>query len=109
MLLYSFDSYDSYNDCYEQIEMCIRGHFKKSEHITIIAKNSDWRGRTGYKYVDIKRKGFAGQIVPEYDCRFELHKEGNSLYAMVYHHDVPMGSRWVFRSGRISEKKVFSI
>lgn len=68
---------------------------KSKDHIFIVAHNSNWRGSTGYKKLELNDAYQVGSdIFPEYDCTFKLYQDGDSMYAVVYSHDVPTGSVW---------------
>ena len=95
MILFSYEDEDDYeeNDSYAWDD------FKENtkhelDHLsyplTLEARNSNWRGQTGYAEVD----NFDDLIrkVASFDSSFvELHKEDDEYYFKVATHDVPTG------------------
>ena len=95
MILFSYEDEDDYeeNDSYAWDD------FKENtkhelDHlsypITLEARNSNWRGQTGYAEVD----NFDDLIrkVASFDSSFvELHKENDEYYFRLANHDVPTG------------------
>ena len=95
MILFSYE--DQYDD--EENDSYAWDDFKEStkhelDHlsyqITLEARNSNWRGQTGYAEVD----NFNDLIrkVASFDSSFvELHKEDDEYYFKLATHDVPTG------------------
>lgn len=68
----------------------ISGLIKPNNHYLVCAYGSDWRGRTGYKFVDELTDAF----YREYDCHQYYSggsSGGKSIEIIEYSHDVPMG------------------
>ena len=68
----------------------ISGLIKPNNHYLVCAYGCDWRGRTGYKFVDELIDAF----YREYDC-YQYYSGGSSggksIRITEYSHDVPMG------------------
>ena len=65
---------------------------KDANHYLVCAYGCDWRGRTGYKFVDKLKDAF----YREYDCHQYYSggsQGGKSIEIIEYSHDVPMGHR----------------
>ena len=63
---------------------------KKTEHYLIVAYNSNWRGQTGYKFVNSIRDIF----IRDYECSQYVmggNKDNSILSLKEFHHDCPMG------------------
>ena len=63
---------------------------KTTNHYLVCAYKCDWRGRTGYKFVDTLEDAFAR----DYDCHQYYSggsQGGKSIRITEYSHDVPMG------------------
>ena len=94
MILYSYEEYDDNED-----SSCAWDDFEENTSIeldhlsypvTLEARNSNWRGQTGYAEVndfdDLIRK------VASFDSSFvELHHEDDEYYFRLATHDVPTG------------------
>lgn len=93
MILFSYEEYDG------EDSSCAWDDFKVNtkhelEHlsypVTLEARNSNWRGQTGYAEVD----NFDDLIrkVASFDSSFvELHNENDEYYFKLATHDVPTG------------------
>ena len=94
MILYSYEEYDDNEDSsytwqdFKVNTRCELDHL--SYPVTLEARNSNWRGQTGYAEVD----NFDDLIdkVCSFDSSFvELHREDDEYYFRVATHDVPTG------------------
>ena len=94
MILFSYEEYNddedssyAWQDFYDNTEAELDN---LSYPITLEARNSNWRGQTGYAEVD----NFDDLIrkVASFDSSFiELHKENDEYYFKLATHDVPTG------------------
>ena len=94
MILFSYEEYDDNEDLQYEWD-----DFKEntkheldnlSYPVTLEARNSNWRGQTGYAEVD----NFDDLIrkVESFDSSFvELHQEDDEYYFRLATHDVPTG------------------
>ena len=96
MILFSYEDEDDYeeNDSYAWDDFKENTKHELVDHlsypVTLEARNSNWRGQTGYAEVD----NFDDLIrkVASFDSSFvELHKENNKYYFKLATHDVPTG------------------
>ena len=94
MILFSYEEYDDNEDLpyawddFKDNTRCELDHL--SYPVTLEARNSNWRGQTGYAEVD----NFDDLIrkVASFDSSFvELHKEDDEYYFKLATHDVPTG------------------
>ena len=94
MILYSYEEYDDNEDSSYAWQDFYDNTRHELDHlsypVTLEARNSNWRGQTGYAEVedfdDLIRK------VATIDSSFvELHKENDEYYFRVATHDVPTG------------------
>ena len=89
MILFSYeDDYEESWDDFKENTKHELDHF--AYPVTLEARNSNWRGQTGYAEVndfdDLIRK------VASFDSSFvELHKEDDEYYFKLATHDVPTG------------------
>ena len=94
MILYSYEEYDDGEDssyAWDDFKENTRYELEHLSYpITLEARNSNWRGQTGYAEVD----NFDDLIrkVASFDSSFvELHKEDDEYYFKLATHDVPTG------------------
>ena len=93
MILSSYEEYDDEDSSYawDDFKDNIRYDIDALSYpVTLEARNSNWRGQTGYAEVD----NFNDLIrkVASFDSSFvELHKEDDEYYFKVATHDVPTG------------------
>ena len=76
--------------CEWEYEDFISNLIKSNNHYLVCAYGCDWRGRTGYKFVDELADAFAR----DYDCHQYYSggsQGGKSIRITEYSHDVPMG------------------
>ena len=91
MILFSYEDEDDYEEAWDYFkENTIYELDHLSYPVTLEARNSNWRGQTGYAEVD----NFDDLIrkVASFDSSFvELHKEDDEYYFRLATHDVPTG------------------
>ena len=91
MILFSYEDEDNYEEAWDDFKENTKHElYHLSYPITLEARNSNWRGQTGYAEVD----NFDDLIrkVASFDSSFvELHKEDDEYYFKVATHDVPTG------------------
>lgn len=92
MILFSYEDEDDYEEAWDDFKANTR--YELVDHlsypVTLEARNSNWRGQTGYAEVD----NFDDLIrkVASFDSSFvELHKENDEYYFKLATHDVPTG------------------
>ena len=92
MILFSYEDEDNYEEAWDDFKENTR--YELVDHlsypVTLEARNSNWRGQTGYAEVD----NFDDLIrkVASFDSSFvELHKENDEYYFKLATHDVPTG------------------
>ena len=91
MILFSYEDEDDYEEAWDDFKENTKHELDHLSYpITLEARNSNWRGQTGYAEVD----NFDDLIrkVASFDSSFiELHKENDEYYFKVATHDVPTG------------------
>ena len=94
MILFSYEEYDDDEDssyAWDDFKENTKLEFDSLSYpVTLEARNSNWRGQTGYAEVN----DFDDLIskVASFDSSFvELHKENDKYYFRVATHDVPTG------------------
>ena len=106
MILYLYEEYEDNEDSSYAWDDFKANTETELEHlsypVTLEARNSNWRGQTGYAEVynfdDLIRK------VASFDSSFvELHKEDDEYYFRLATHDVPTGFCIYITQGQIDE------
>ena len=91
MILYSYEDEDDYEEAWDDFKANVGTELDNLSYpVTLEARNSNWRGQTGYAEVD----NFDDLIrkVASFDSSFvELHKEDDEYYFKLATHDVPTG------------------
>ena len=94
MILSSYEEYDDDEDssyAWDDFKNNVKHELDHLSYpVTLEARNSNWRGQTGYAEVD----NFDNLIrkVASFDSSFvELHKENDEYYFRLATHDVPTG------------------
>lgn len=105
-------------DDYEVVEEYIQESSKilssilrldKNESVMLVAKNSDWQNRTGYKTIDVERSSdIIKGLIPEYDNTtiIKYNYDTYEPYAIIYSHDCPTGSYIDFIQGRYIDEEI---
>ena len=94
MILYSYEEYDDDEDSSYAWDDFRENTSIELDHlsypVTLEARNSNWRGQTGYAEVD--NIDDLINKVASFDSSFvELHKEDDEYYFRLATHDVPTG------------------
>ena len=99
MILFSYEEYDDDKDSSYEDSSYVWDDFKDNtkyelDHLsyplTLEARNSNWRGQTGYAEVN-DFDDLIGKVA-SFDSSFvELHKEDDEYYFRLATHDVPTG------------------
>ena len=94
MILYLYEEYDDNEDssyAWDDFKANTKHELDHLSYpITLEARNSNWRGQTGYAEAEDFKQLI--QKVASFDSSFvELHKEDDEYYFKVATHDVPIG------------------
>ena len=94
MILYSYEEYDDGEDssyAWDDFKVNTETELDNLSYpVTLEARNSNWRGQTGYTEAEDFKQLI--QKVASFDSSFvELHKEDDEYYFKLATHDVPTG------------------
>ena len=66
----------------------------RADKVVIVARNTNWKGDTGYLVVDFNYNVMKNILEKTDNFTKRFYKEGKRMYIQAFSHDVPTGGIW---------------
>lgn len=69
----------------------------KADKVIVIARNSNWKGNTGFLVVPFDNNVLRHIFGKTSDYSKKVYRSGRSMFITGYSHDTPMGGQWLLK------------